>query len=45
MLPFLSLHHDNKSLKYGCTSTFPIKESNYNKVTNSIILLFTTLSA
>ena len=45
MLPFLNLHHDNKSLKYGCTNTFPIKEPNYNKVTNSIMLLFTTLSA
>ena len=45
MLPFSSLHHDNKSLKYGCTNTFEKKEPNYNKVTNSVMLLFTTLSA
>ena len=45
MLPFLSLHHDNKSLKYGCTITFPKKEPNFNKVINSIMFLFTISSA
>ena len=25
MLPFLSLHHDNRNLKYGCMNTLPKK--------------------
>ena len=39
MLPFLSLHHDSRSLKYGCMNTFPKKEPNFKSQIQSCFYL------